>query len=293
MVKVPNKAFPTWWRGAPHPPPASWKYTFELFTGDDTGDEWALAAAIFVAQYRRRHPYGPTFRELFEHLLEDTGGVPARLPREWDRLERSHANGGFRGHVTLDWRRRGYIGFDKHVTRSLRVGPRFRERSRQLQKARRLEREGVSDEQVVSPIASEPIAGPTPSIWLAVDASGPLEGLGEVALTADEVLARLHVTPSALKRFREAGYLHAIDYDGEVRYPAWQFASQLNRPVLPGIDIVATAIPRDWEPALVQAFMRTPLEDLELDGDRQTPVQWLDRGGDPVTVAAVLKARRQ
>jgi hypothetical protein len=39
--------------------------------------------------------------------------------------------------------------------------------------------------------------------------------------------------------------------------------------------------------------MRTPLEDLEFDGDRQTPVQWLDRGGDPVTVAAILEARRQ
>lgn len=138
MVRVPNEAFPTWWRGASHPPPATWKYIFEFFTGDDTGDEWALAAAIFIAQYRRRNSCGPTFREVFEYLLDDTRGVPAQLPREWDQAERRRANGGFRGQVMLDWRRRGFIGFDRHVTRSLRVGPHFRERSRQLRAATRL-----------------------------------------------------------------------------------------------------------------------------------------------------------
>lgn len=292
MVKVPDEAFPIWWRGAPHPPPGPWKYIFELFTGEDSADEWALAAAIFIAQYRRRHSCGPTFREVFEYLLDDTGGVPSRLPREWDLFERRRANGGFRGHVTVDWRRRGYIGFDKQVTRSLRVGPRFREESRRRQFTRKHNVANTSDDQISSLTEARPVDGASLSSSLVDEGSAPLEGPGELALTTDEAIARLHVTSSALKRFRQSGYLHAIDYDGDVRYPAWQFASRLNRPVLPGIDIVATAIPRDWGLVNIAAFMRTPHKDLERDGDRQTPVQWLDCGGDPATVAAILARRR-
>lgn len=136
MVRVPNETSSTWWRGASHPPPAPWKYTFETFTGDDTGDEWALAAAIFIAQYRRRNSCGPTFREVFQHLLEDGRGYPSQLPRSWELAERRRAVGGFRVQVMLDWRRRGFVGFDRHASRSLRVGPRFRERSRQLKAAK-------------------------------------------------------------------------------------------------------------------------------------------------------------
>lgn len=121
-----------WWRGVAHPPPAPWSYLFELFTAEESADEWAMAAAIFVAQYRRRHSQGPTFRELFEHLLPDSNGFPSHLPREWDIMERRRGISGFRRHVTIEWRRRGYIGFDREVTRSLRVGSRFRERSRAL-----------------------------------------------------------------------------------------------------------------------------------------------------------------
>ena len=121
-----------WWRSADHPPPAAWRYVFEEFTGDDTADEWALAAAIFVAQYRRRHSRGPTFRELFAHLLPDTGGVPSPLPAHWDAPERRHATTAFRRIVVIEWRRRGFVSFDKHLPRSLRVGPNFRAQSRAL-----------------------------------------------------------------------------------------------------------------------------------------------------------------
>lgn len=105
---------------------------FEEFTNDYTADEWALAAAIFVAQYRRRHSRGPTFRELFAHLLPDTAGVPSFLPAQWDASARRHATTAFRGTVVIEWRRRGFVSFDKHVPRSLRVGPSFRAQSRAL-----------------------------------------------------------------------------------------------------------------------------------------------------------------
>lgn len=143
MVTVPTNTWTAWWRGGDYPPPATWSYAFEEFTRDEHADEWALAAAIFIAQYRRRHAQGPTFRELFEHLLPDTGGVPSRLPIDWDALDRRRRSNDFRRYVVIEWRRRGYIGYDKQVTRSLRVGPRFREQSRALN-ARPSESEDVS-----------------------------------------------------------------------------------------------------------------------------------------------------
>lgn len=143
-VIVAEKPWTAWWRGVSHPPPAAWKYAFEEFTSDDTADEWALAAAIFVAQYRRRHSHGPTFRDLFAHLLPDTGGVPSRLPNDWDAVDHRRGSNDFRRHVAIEWRRRGYIGYDKQVARSLRVGPRFRAQSR-ARNAQSPDRRGASD----------------------------------------------------------------------------------------------------------------------------------------------------
>lgn len=131
-----SDSYPIWWRGIDAPPPAEWTYMFESFTGDDTGDEWALAAAIFIAQTRRRTALGPTFAELFTHLMPESQGLPAPFPPEMEFIERRRAVAAFRGHVAIDWRRRGLISFDKGVTRSLRVGRVFRERSRRRQVAR-------------------------------------------------------------------------------------------------------------------------------------------------------------
>lgn len=129
-VIVANVPWTVWWRSMNHPPPAAWHSAFEEFTCNEAADEWALAAAIFIAQYRRRQSQGPTFRELFEHLLPETGGVPSRLPSDWDALDRRRRINDFRRHVVIEWRRRGFIGYDKEVARSLRVGRRFREQSR-------------------------------------------------------------------------------------------------------------------------------------------------------------------
>lgn len=136
MVAVVPDPYPIWWRGVPSPPPAPWVYLFEEFTGEDTAEEWALAAAIFIAQTRRRTSLGPTFSELFAHLLPDTKGLPSSFPTDLSFFERRRAVTGFRGHVTIEWRRRGMISWDKDVPRSLRVGRRFREQSRQRQSVR-------------------------------------------------------------------------------------------------------------------------------------------------------------
>lgn len=130
MVAVGPDPNPIWWRGIGATAPAAWSYVFEDFTGDDTAEAWALAAAIFVAQSRRRSGRGPTFAELFTHLLPDTAGLPAPFPEGLEFMERRRAISGFRGHVAIEWRRRGMITWDSGVTRSLRVGRAFRERSR-------------------------------------------------------------------------------------------------------------------------------------------------------------------
>lgn len=135
MVEM-GESYPVWWQSIAAPPPAEWVYVFEDFTGEDTAEQWALAAAIFVAQTRRRTAAGPTYAELFTHLLPDTVGLPGPLPRNLDFIERRRAVAGFRGHAAIEWRRRGMISFDKGVMRSLRVGREFRERSRRRQQTR-------------------------------------------------------------------------------------------------------------------------------------------------------------
>ncbi|CAH0192754.1 hypothetical protein SRABI98_01801 [Microbacterium sp. Bi98] len=265
-VIVASSSWGSWWRGVGHPPPASWAYMFEDFTGEDSADEWGLAAGIFIAQYRRRQSQGPTFRELFEHLLPDTGGVPARLPTEWDVLERRRGNSSFRSHVAIEWRRRGYIEYDRQVTRSLRVGHRFREQSRALQAQPRESNKALGGAR--SPTAT--------------DAS-------EHSLSAVEARALLRVAPTSLRRLTRRGYLHVVECDSEWRYPSWQFAGRPRFAVVPGIDIVAPAIPKDWSPATINSFMMTPRRELADDGGSVSPADWLIRGSDPHQIADFLE----
>lgn len=267
MVIVANMPWATWWRGGSYPPPTAWSYSFEEFTSDETADEWALAAGIFVAQYRRRHAQGPTFRELFEHLLPDTGGIPSRLPADWDALERRRRSNDFRRHVAIEWRRRGYIGYDKQVTRSLRVGPRFREQSRALNARPRASDKASDGSSVLSESAGS-----------------------EDSLTAFEARALLRIAPTSFRRLTRRGYLHAVECGTEYRYPSWQFAGRPRFAVVPGIDIVAPAIPKHWSPAAINSFMMTPRGDFAAEGSKISPVDWLMRGSAPHRIVEFLEA---
>lgn len=264
-VIVATKPSTSWWRGVSHPPPAAWCYAFEEFTNDETADQWALAAAIYIAQYRRRHSQGPTFRELFEHLLPDSGGVPSRLPSEWDAFDRRRGSNGFRRHVAIEWRRRGYISYDKQITRSLRVGPRFREQSRALN-ARPREHDSASD-------GGGSIAKPFES---------------HDSLSMDAARSLLGLTPTALRRLSRRGFLHAVECDSGWRYPSWQFAGRPQLAVVPGISVVVPAIPAQWSLSAINSFMRAPNHQLVVGGHVRSPVEWLIFGSDPIQVAAVL-----
>jgi len=138
---------PIWWREIHSPPPAQWAHVFDELTGKDNAEEWALAAGIFVAQVRRRTGRGPTYAELFAHLLPDTDGLPAPFPPGLTYFERRRALTGFRGHVTIEWRRRGMISWETGVMHSLRVGRAFRARSRDRQHARHPETAYMTEDQ--------------------------------------------------------------------------------------------------------------------------------------------------
>ncbi|MDQ4215058.1 hypothetical protein [Microbacterium capsulatum] len=127
---------PIWWRSVDGPPPTPWVDVFASFTGTDTADEWGLAAAIFIAQTRRRTGMGPTFSEMFLELLPDTDGIPSSIVDEFDYRERRQLIGDFRIHAAIEWRRRGWISWERGVERSLRVGKVFRAHSRRFQAER-------------------------------------------------------------------------------------------------------------------------------------------------------------
>ncbi len=259
-------AWSAWWRTTKHPPPAAWSYAFEELTSDDTADEWALAAAIFIAQYRRRHSQGPTFRELFEHLLPESGGIPSRLPTDWDASDRRRAANDLRRHVAIEWRRRGYIGYDKQVARSLRVGPRFRAQSRARNTRARESSHERPGESLANRVESED------------------------SLSADAAHVLLRVTPTVLRRLTRRGYLHAVGCGSQLRYPSWQFAGRPKFKVVPGASTVVPAIPKHWATVTINSFMTTPNRHLEGDGGLVSPVDWLMRGNDPRRVADALEA---
>jgi hypothetical protein len=129
-AEVESNPYPMWWRANSTPPPARWTYVIEEFTGDDSVDEWALAAAIFIAQVRKRTSQGPTFKELFTELLPDTNGHPGPLPDAMNSLERKYAINHFRIHAALVWHRQGMISWENGTARSLRVGRLFWRRAR-------------------------------------------------------------------------------------------------------------------------------------------------------------------
>lgn len=127
---------PIWWRAQEGPPPASWDVAFRDFTDPDTADEWGLAAAIFIARTRRRLDRGPTFVELFNELLPDSGGLPAPIPVRLNYSQRARLAQDFRIYAAIEWKRRGWVSWDVSIARSLRVGRVFRELSRARQRRR-------------------------------------------------------------------------------------------------------------------------------------------------------------
>ncbi len=98
------------------------------------------------------------------------------------------------------------------------------------------------------------------------------------SMSIKEAAAILQIDRSRVSRRITGNALWAFDIHGSRRIPRWQF---LDRQLLPGLDVIVPAIPRDATPAAVEAFMKTPQPDF---GDR-TPIEHLAAGGDPTLIA--------
>ncbi|ACU97571.1 hypothetical protein [Saccharomonospora viridis] len=106
--------------------------------------------------------------------------------------------------------------------------------------------------------------------------------LAESALTVGEAAALLGVDDSRIRHRLKERRLTGWKAQGGWRLPNWQFTPS---GVLPGLDVVLRAVPKDQPALVVASFMTTPQPDLVISGKPATPRQWLLAGGDPEPVA--------
>ncbi|MDY7541825.1 hypothetical protein [Cryobacterium sp. 5B3] len=108
------------------------------------------------------------------------------------------------------------------------------------------------------------------------------------SLSVAEVAQLLSVDAARVRRRQAKGDLYAFLAGGKRRYPLWQFTGDPAQPVLPGLTVLVHGLPADMHPASIKGFMRTPQEDLRVDGERMTPVDWLLNGGDAQALVSIL-----
>ena len=102
------------------------------------------------------------------------------------------------------------------------------------------------------------------------------------SVSTKEAAAILGVDRSRISRRVTGNTLWAFGIRAGRRIPRWQF---LDGELLPGLETIVPAIPRDATPAVLDQFMHTPQPDF----NDQTPIEYLAAGGDPALVAGFIK----
>lgn len=82
--------------------------------------------------------------------------------------------------------------------------------------------------------------------------------------------------------------LYAVEFSGRLRFPSWQFALTQPDKLLPGLANLIQVLTRRWGWASIAGFMSTPQADLVSTG-RQTPTEWLLRGGSVDKVVDIVE----
>lgn len=108
--------------------------------------------------------------------------------------------------------------------------------------------------------------------------------LRETSLTAAETARRLGVDPSRVRQLLAARKLYGLQVKGAWRIPAFQFEGER---LLPGLDEVVSALPKDLHPVGVYHWFTEPNPDLvsEQEEFRMSPREWLLAGYSPRAVA--------
>jgi hypothetical protein len=117
------------------------------------------------------------------------------------------------------------------------------------------------------------------------EAVGALGALLAGSLTVASAAALLGVDASRVRHRLGEGSLYGIRLRSGWRLPAFQFAGTDG--VVPGVNEVLAAIPRDLHPLAVQRWLTTPNPDLAVDDSPVSPLAWLRGGGAPDPVATL------
>lgn len=108
-------------------------------------------------------------------------------------------------------------------------------------------------------------------------------------LSLDSVLGFLGWDDATVLQAVADHRLYAVEISGRLRFPAWQLSLGSPGKLLPGLTEVIAAISPRWGHASASGFMHTPQEDLVIEG-RQTPLEFLRRGGDVAEVVSIVEA---
>jgi len=125
---------------------------------------------------------------------------------------------------------------------------------------------------------------------LAADEERTRQSAINASLDASEVASVLTVDVETIDRMAAAGSLFAFAFHGERRYPTWQFTGDPQRPVLPGLAELTSALRDDRHPASILGFMTTPQRSARTHGRPTTPIEWLMNGGDPQKLRDILES---
>ncbi|MGB8932119.1 MAG: hypothetical protein WCC48_12825 [Anaeromyxobacteraceae bacterium] len=106
---------------------------------------------------------------------------------------------------------------------------------------------------------------------------------------ADEVARLLDVDASRIRQrlTSRPPSLFGFKVGKSWRVPTFQFTE---RALVPGIDLVVAALPRDLPAVAVRRWISVPSPDLEIDEEPVSPLDWLRAGRDPAKAAELAAA---
>lgn len=107
------------------------------------------------------------------------------------------------------------------------------------------------------------------------------------SIRGDEPLAQfLGVNRSRVSQRISDRSLYAFTgVGGERFFPRWQFG---DHKILAGLRAVFSALDPKIHPLVVDHWARTPSVDLEVEGEKLTPILWVRTGGDPERLLELL-----
>lgn len=138
-------------------------------------------------------------------------------------------------------------------------------------------------------LSEDDLAAPTRTaidLDIAASRARATRAVEQTSMTTNEVARALGTHPPNVRRLVRDGALYSVKTapDGHHRFPSWQIRGSR---ALPGLREILAALPDDYHPLEVEAFMVE--RSAELRG--MSPADWLFEGGAISPVVALADAR--